>query len=312
MVILLDIIVPVFGIVALAYLAARLGAFPESATRGLSYFVFNFAIPPMLFRAMATSELPSPIEWGFLISYFGGGYGAWIVAMAVSAGLFRRGLAAAAIAGMTAAFSNTVLLGIPLVLTVLGEAAALPLFLLIAFHSALFMTTVTLLVESARGRRGRPAKLAWNIARSLVTNPILMAMALGIIWNLLSWSLPGPLDSVIAKLGQAALPCALFALGASLAGYHVTGALPEALSGVALKLVLHPLIVWLLATYVFELQPLWRDVAVIIAALPVGVNVYLFAQRYETGAPAAAAAMLISTLLSVASLAGVLHLLGAG
>ena len=92
----------------------------------------------------------------------------------------------------------------------------------------------------------------------------------------------------------------------------MTGALPEAMSGTLLKLVLHPLLVWLLATHVFVLPPLWRDVAVIMAALPVGVNVYLFALRYEVGAPPAAAAMLISTGLSVATLAGVLHLLGVG
>ncbi len=99
-------------------------------------------------------------------------------------------------------------------------------------------------------------------------------------------------------------------MGASLAGYRIAGALPEAAAGVGLKLILHPLLVWLLGTYVFELEPLWRDVAVVMAALPVGVNVYLFALRYETGAPPAATAILVSTLLSVGTIAAVLFLLG--
>jgi len=309
MTIILDIVVPVFGLVLLAYAAARLGYFPEGASRGLSLFVFNFAIPALLFRTMASTELPTPIDWGYLLSYFGASFAGWGAAMAVSALLFRRDLAAASIAGMTAGFSNAVQLGIPLVLTTFGEVASLPLFLLIACHSTLFMTAVTVLLETARGGHGRVSQIPVNIARGLATNPIVVAMVLGIVWNLAGLGIPGPVDAVLATLGEAALACALFASGARLAGYHIAGALPEAAAGVAFKLLVHPALVWLLARFVFDVEPLWRDVAVLVAALPVGVNVYLFADRYEAGTAPAATAMLISTLLSVGTVALVLQLM---
>ena len=127
--ILLDIIVPVFGIVLIGYVAARTGVFGSSAVEGLGKFVFNFAIPAMLFRTMATQALPDPIEWDFLLAYFGGAYLVWVLAMVVSRTGFRRDFAAASIAGMSAAFGNTVLLGIPLILTIYGEAGTLPVFL---------------------------------------------------------------------------------------------------------------------------------------------------------------------------------------
>ena len=308
--IVVEIIVPIFGIVLVAYLAARSGIFPEAATRGLALFAFNFAIPPMMFRAIATTELPSPIEWGFLISYYGGCAAVWISAMLVSLRGFRRDQVAASLAGMTAAFSNTVMLGIPIVLTTFGEVATLPLFLLIAFHSPILMTSITVLGETGRGRRGEIRAVAGQILRGLFSNPPVVGMALGITWNLLALPIPGPVDSVITMFSKAAVPAALFALGASLSGYRIAGVLPEAAAGVLLKLVLHPLLVWLLGTYVFALDPLWRDVAVIMAALPVGVNVYLFAQRYETGAAPAATAILVSSMLSVGTIAVVLFLLG--
>ncbi|MEM7026380.1 MAG: AEC family transporter, partial [Pseudomonadota bacterium] len=113
-------------------------------------------------------------------------------------------------------------------------------------------------------------------------------------------------------LAGAAVPCALFSVGASLRGYRVAGALRPALLMTVLKLVVHPLVVWLLATQVFDLPPLWVKVVVLMSALPVGVNAYLFAVRYEAGQQENAAAILVSNVVSVATLSAVLYWLGAG
>ncbi len=307
--ILLDIIVPVFGIVGIGYGAARLGIFPAEATKGLSLFVFSFAIPALLFRTMATTDLPESIPWGYLISYFGGGYVAWLVGSFISARMFRADGAAPAIAGMTGAFSNTVLLGVPLVLTTYGEAATLPLFLIIAFHSWQLLSVVTIQAEIGIGTRDEMRRLPHNVLKGLVRNPIILALLAGVAVNVVGLPLPGIVDELTMTLGKAALPCAVFAMGASLAAYRVMGAASEAAIGTILKLALHPLLVWILATYVFRIEPLWRDVAVILAALPVGVNVYLMAERYRAGVAPAATAILISTGLSVVTVAGVLWML---
>ncbi|MFX4222520.1 MAG: AEC family transporter [Thalassobaculum sp.] len=307
--ILLDIIVPVFGIVALGYAAARSGLFPHDATKGLSRFVFDYAIPAMLFRTMATTELPETIQWGYLISYFGGGYVAWIAGSLIAMSVFRARGAEPAIAGMTGAFSNTVMLGVPLVLTTFGEVATLPLFLIIAFHSWQLLSVVTVQAEIGIGARQEMRQLPINVLKGLVTNPIIIALLLGVLTNLSGLSLPGFVDTLTETLGRAALPCAVFAMGASIAAYRIAGAVHQATTGTVLKLALHPVLVWLLATHVFAVEPLWRDVAVILASLPVGVNVYLMAQRYQSAVAQSTTAILLSTGLSVFTVAGVLWLL---
>lgn len=307
--ILFDIIVPVFGIVALGYAAARTGLFPNEATKGLSRFVFDYAIPALLFRTMATTELPETIQWGYLVSYFGGGYIAWIAGTAIAVFLFKARGAEPAIAGMTGAFSNTVMLGVPLVLTTFGEVATLPLFLIIAFHSWQLLSVVTVQAEIGIGARQEMRQLPVNVLKGLATNPIIIALLLGVLVNLSGLSLPGFVDTLTETLGRAALPCAVFAMGASIAAYRIAGAVQQAATGTVLKLALHPVMVWLLATHVFAVEPLWRDVAVILAALPVGVNVYLMAQRYQSAVAQSTTAILLSTGLSVFTVAGVLWLL---
>ena len=309
--IMIDIILPVFGIVLIGYVAARAGLFPEAAGKGLAYFVFNFAIPPLLFRSMVTQTLPDPIEWSFLASYFGGGLVACVLGAVLSKALFRRDFAHAVIAGATSGVSNIMLLGIPLVLTAFGEVATFPIFLLLAFNAPLMVMATTLLIEGRHGGGENIRRLPRNLAKSLVTNPIVMALILGVIWNLCGWKLPHVVDVLAMSLGQAALPCAVFSMGVSLAGYRVAGAVPEIGMASMLKLVLHPVLVWLLATYVFVVEPLWRDIAILAAAAPAGVNVYMVATRYDAATNHAAATMLVSTLFSVASVAVVLHLLGA-
>ncbi|EDP64474.1 50S ribosomal protein L13 [alpha proteobacterium BAL199] len=307
--IILEIIVPVFGIVGIGYAAARLGWFKPDATKGLSTFVFDFAIPAMLFRAMATTTLPAQIEWGYLISYFGGGYGAWLIGSLISRYGFRRSGADPAIAGMTGGFSNTVLLGVPLILTTFGEKATLPLFLLVACHSWQLLSVFTVQAEIGIGAREEMRRLPLNVAAGLIKNPIIISLLAGILYNLAGLPLPHVVDTLTATLGRAAMPCAVFAMGSSLAGYRLAGSVGEANIGVVLKLLVHPILVWLLATHVFAVEPLWRDVAVILASLPVGVNVYLMAQRYQAGVAPAVTAVLISTAVSVLSVAAVLTLL---
>ena len=127
----------------------------------------------------------------------------------------------------------------------------------------------------------------------LVRNPILWGLAGGIALNLLGLRLPAALARWTELVAGAAVPCALFSTGASLRSYRIAGALQPALVMVALKLVVCPLAVWALATLVFEMPPLWAKVAIVLAAMPVGVNVYLFGVRYHAGEAESATAVLL-------------------
>lgn len=308
MAVLINIVPPIFGLVALGYAAARLGYFKAARLRGLSYFAFTFAIPALLLRSMAQIELMGAVTWPLLASYYLSTFAIYAVGLAVSRLAFGHGLDGGAIGGFTASFSNTVLLGLPLILTIFGERATLPAFVIVAFHALLMLPIATVMLEFRGGRGVRLGQLAGSTLGGLVRNPILMGLVIGLAINIVRLELPTPVDSLLEMLGRAAVPVALFAMGASLHGYGVRGPIAESVSLVTLKLVLHPLLVWCLGRFVFALDPLWLQVAVLMAGLPAGVNAYILAQRYETLPAVAASSILIGTAGSVATIAALLLL----
>jgi predicted permease len=297
---------------ACGYAATFTRVFDRAAADALASFVFYFAIPVMLFRNMATTTLPEQVAWGYLASYFIGFAITFCTGLTIARLAYGGSFERQAIIGFGSAFGNSVLLGIPLVLTSFGEEASLPLFLLFAFHSVLLFTAITVIIEAGRGGGAELRKVPLRALRGLLGNPILWVMALGIGCSLMGLRLPDPVDRFAALLAGAAVPCALFSVGASLRAYRIVGALRPALVMVALKLIIHPLAVWLLATVVFDVPPPWAKVVILIAALPVGVNVYLFATRYEAGQTESAAAIVISNIVSVVTLPLVLLWLGVG
>jgi malonate transporter and related proteins len=285
--------------------------FGEAAAEALASFVFYFAIPVLLFRNMATTALPDAIPWGYLGAFYGGTAVAFGLGMAIARVRFGGAFERQAIIGFGCAFGNSVLLGIPVVLTGLGEAAGLPLFLLLAFHGTVLFTTITVVLEVGGARREALPEVPAKALAGLARNPILWGLLGGVAINLLGLGLPAALERWTALVAGAAVPCALFSMGASLRAYRIAGVLRVALVMVALKLVVCPLAVWALATFVFEVPPLWAKVAILLAAMPVGVNVYLFGVRYDAGQAESATAILLSSILSVATLSAALVLLGA-
>lgn len=315
----LAIVAPVFGVVFLGFGAAKLGWFGEQATKGLSEFVFTFAIPVLLWRSLAEAGLPDMIEWGFLISYYGGVALVFLIGVIAAGPLFGAPGPAYGIHGMACAFSNTVLLGIPLVLTTFGPDGALPLFMILTFHGLTLMTMTALTVEIGRGMTagsgretdawGTVAKVAQSAIIGVVKNPIVGGLLTGLLFAILGWSIPPGIDGAASLISQAATPCALFAMGASISRYRLAGEVAPTLWFTAVKLIVHPLVVYALAAHVFQLEPLWVGVGVLIAAMPVGVNVYLFGQRYRQAEAPAAAAVLVSTLAAAVTVTAVLSLL---
>ncbi|MFO8175926.1 MAG: AEC family transporter [Gemmatimonadota bacterium] len=305
---LLNTVAPVFGILLLGFLAVRVRMLEEAGVQGLVIFVFNFAIPLLLYRSLATTELPEDIRWSFILSFYGGSFACYFLGMALGRGVFRRNLADQAIFGMSAGFSNTVLMGIPILLTAYGPEATLPIFLLIAFHGPTLMPLTTALIQVGRGGEVSVARQVRTVLWELVRNPIIMGLLLGLAANLAGFALSGGLDRTVELLGSAAIPCALFAMGASLAGYPLMGDVAPALLLGAVKLILHPLLVWVLAVPVFGLDGIWVPVAVTMAAMPSGVNAYLFGARYDAAPGVAARTILLGTVVSVGTISLVLVL----
>ncbi|MBA4334141.1 MAG: AEC family transporter [Bosea sp. (in: a-proteobacteria)] len=299
------VVLPVFGLIALGYLARWTKLLRETTGEGLSDFVFVLAVPCLLFRTLATADVPQTQPWGYWIAYFTGLAIVWALAMLIASRIFARKGPELVVSGFAAAQSNTVFVGVPMILKAYGDAGAVPLGLLLAIHLPVTMTVATLLAE---GRAASPAMMI----RRLFTHPIIIGIILGMLARPVVGQLPAPFWTLIDLIAAAAVPCALISLGISMRRYGLESGLglPVALS--ALKLGLHPLIVYVLATKVFDMPPHWSGVAVLFAACPCGINAYLFAERYRQGVADASSAITLSTLISLFTTAAWLTWLGVG
>lgn len=310
---LTGIVLPVFGIVLAAFAVARMRPLPAWLTLAVNRAAFDFLVPVLLFRTLATVALPDTLP----VAYFFGYYGATLVVYALVWCISQRlpaatdgaahgaahGVAAksaANVSALCATYSNSVLLGIPLILRAFGDEASVPLFGLVALHSPLLFIVTSLVHEFSHGGSSVVATLR-TAGKRLVANPILIGIASGLAVNVLQVPLPAMLLTATDLVRSAALPVALIAMGFGLAAYRLRGALPAAAGIVSVKLLLHPLAV-AAAMALTGAPPLWREVAVVMAALPSGINVYLFASRFGAGQAASATAILASTLLSIGTL----------
>ncbi len=299
------VVLPVFGLIALGYLARWTKLLRETTGEGLSDFVFVLAVPCLLFRTLAKADVPQTQPWGYWIAYFTGLAIVWALAMLIASRVFARKGPELVVSGFAAAQSNTVFVGVPMILKAYGDAGAVPLGLLLAIHLPVTMTVATLLAE---GRSASPVIMI----RRLFTHPIIIGIILGMLARPAVGQLPAPFWTLIDLIAGAAVPCALISLGISMRRYGLESGLglPVALS--ALKLGLHPLIVYLLATKVFDMPSHWSGVAVLFAACPCGINAYLFAERYRQGVADASSAITLSTLISLFTTAAWLTWLGVG
>ena len=199
---------------------------------------------------------------------------------------------------MAGTYGNILLLGIPLVLTAFGERATVPQMLIMTLHPVVLITLCSLFAEIERGGGKGGGAIVLAALVGLVANPIIIAMAAGLGAGLAGLAIPPVIDKILTLLGQGAAPVALFALGASLAGFKLAADLVQVAALTLLKIAVLPALVFVSAEYVFGLAPLWVAVATLSAAMPAGVNAFVFAERYGVGQARAAATVLVSTGLA--------------
>jgi predicted permease len=302
---LFAIVLPVFGLIGIGYVARQMGFISERAGEGLSEFVFTLSLPCLIFRTLVRAEIPDVQPWGYWIAYFVGVAVVWLLATVIGQHFFGIKGVSAVVAGFSAGQANTVFVGVPMILKAYGDEGAVPLFLLIAVHLPVTMTLATILAE---GRQASPV----IVLRRLFTHPIVVGILAGSACRPIAAHVPAPAWQVMDLLASAAVPCALISMGIALRRYGLqTGwKLPTVIS--FLKLVLHPLIVLLLATRVFNMPPVWAGVAVLFASCPSGIKAYLFAERYGEGVALASSAITLSTFLALGTTLVWLYVLGVG
>ncbi|PTW63550.1 hypothetical protein C8N35_1011605 [Breoghania corrubedonensis] len=314
---ILSIVLPIFLLIALGYGSARTGLLRDTVGDGLSQFVNTIAIPVLIFRTLATASFDGASPWALWGAYFSALAIVWASASLLSLRLFRRDKRYCVIAGISGAFSNTMLVGLPIISATFSDAGLVPLFVIVSVHLP-FMTIVsTLLMERAAVADGvksaRPVTQTLQlVARNLVSNPIVVGIMAGVAWRMTGMQIPSLPANVIAQIANATVPVALFSLGMSLRRYGVRGDIAPALLTSTLKIVALPAIVWVLSTYVFHLPPLWIQVATLCAACPTGINAYLFAVNFGTGHALSANTISLTSAFSVITIGLWMHVVAIG
>ena len=298
----------IFAVVAVGWGAARSGRLvPEEASRVLSGAAFYVFVPALLFRTTARIDFQR-LDIRVVLAFFVPTL-ALVAVVYIVLRLRRRSVAAAepSVRAITSSFGNAVQIGIPLAAALFGEAGLALHLTVVGLHSLTLLTVLTALVELDLARErpavgDRGARLLRTLAttvRNTVIHPVVLPVLAGLAWNLSGAPLPGLLDEILATLGQAVVPVCLVLIGVSLAHYGVRGALRSALLLAALKLAVHPLAVLAFARFALGLTGVPLAIVVLLAALPVGSNALIFAQRYQTLPGETSTAIVVSTLAFV-------------
>ncbi len=306
-------VIPLFSVIFIGFFAGKAKVVDQLAVRSLVMFVFNIAMPALLFRMMATTDIGAIEDWPIIGAYLAAQTPIFLAGMLIGGMLLRQSFAEMTIQGFGSSFSNSVVLGLPLALSLYGEQGGVAALLIIMLDILLF-SIVTLLLELARLREEedkdiRLLGVVRDITFSVLKHPLILASALGVGWGISGAALPTMVEGTLAFTGQAGPPAGLFALGASLSLRRVRGNLQPASIMIALKLAIHPLLAWFVVTRLFNLDPVTASVAILFAACPVGANTYVFAEQYGSAVETSAAAVLISTGIALFSLSALIYIL---
>jgi malonate transporter len=287
---------PLFLLVGIGFALMRWGRWPTVAADWLTRFVFTIAIPAFLFRMMSDFSRLPPVDPTLLVVFFGACLIGFAVGRLLGHAMFRMDGTAQSVFALGGIFSNTVLLGVPIARIALGDAAMPAMSLVIVFNALILWTLVTVSVEWARHRDLSVPGLAKTL-RGVLTNPIVGAILGGTAWGLVGPPLPAILDRTLELVGQPAVPLSLIALGMGLAEYGIREGWRVSVAITVLKLAVQPLVVLALARLT-GLPELETRVVVMLAALPVGANVYLMSREFNALEGPVASSLLISTALA--------------
>ncbi len=307
-----NVVLPVFGIMLAGYLCGRFGLLGQGSSQALNGYVYYVALPALFFIAMSRVPVEDAFNLAFLGAYGGAAAILFVVAMVIARFAFPNRVGGLGLHAMSAIFANTGYMGIPLLFIAYGDAARLPAVISSLFNGVLVMGVVTAILEIDAHAGSGFLPILRKIASGVLRSPLMMSAAAGLLASALQVTPPVAFVTFADLLGATAGPCALFAIGLFMVGKPLRADLGEVLWVTLLKLVAQPLLTWWLAYEVFHLDPIWAASSVILAALPTGALSFVLAQRYDVYIQRATSVILVSTVVSVFTLTAIFLVIGVG
>jgi predicted permease len=305
---LLVLAIPFFGPILIGYVAGKLLKKPAEALGWLNFFVIYVALPPVFYQLISKTPFEQLTNIPFIFSTVFSSYAAFAIAFAAAYVLLRGKIREAVIAGGIGGYGNVGYMGPGLALAVLGPAVSAPMALIFAFDCILFFAIIPLLL-ALHEDRGSLLKTLLLIVQRVALNPFMIAIAVGVVAAYFQLRMPEAIDRGFTFLMNAAAPSALFALGVTVAARPLGRIPPDILVALGVKLLLHPIIVWAMLSMVGTFDRTWVYCAILMAALPPALSVFVMATQYKTYEEASSTAVLVGTVLSFPTLLTWLYLL---
>lgn len=306
MTLLFDVILPVFIVMGSGYLVTWRGLFSREAVDGLMRFAQNFAVPVLLFTSLARLDLKAAFDPPTWLAFYGGAFLSFAIGWQVSRRHLGRSPEDAVAIGFCCLFSNSLLLGVPIMERAYGSDSLAGNFSIIAIHSPLLYTFGITMMEFTRARgKGLPlSRISFRALSGVLHTPLVIGILCGVLMNLLmtaGLALPAGFWAAADMMASTALPAALFGLGGVLHRYRPEGDATAIALCCCCSLVVHPMASFGLA-WLLDLSPASLRSAVLTGSMPPGVNAYLFASIYLAARRVAASTVLVGTLLSMLSI----------
>lgn len=303
------VILPIFALMGLGYVAVLKRLFPAEGVRSLIAFVNNFATPCLLYHSISTSDFRSAFNLSIIGPFYLGAFICFAVGIVIARRAFGNSPGESVAAGFSGTFTNTVLVGLPILTRAYGDGALPVTLSIIGLHGAILLTAGMVTMELVK-RDGQPLGKTLLVAvRRVVSNPLIWGIAAGIIGSVLEIKLIEPAEAFFVMMGQAVVPAALFGIGGALVEFKLSENWKQALVASLIKLILHPAIAYVLMVWVLHVPLDIARYGILLSAMPAGVNIYVFATYYDRGVSVATNTILIATVLSAATITVWLYIL---
>ncbi|MDE0310345.1 MAG: AEC family transporter [Acidiferrobacterales bacterium] len=297
------IIIPFFAVIACGFIASRRKIIDSAGRTGLNRFVYYFALPVLTFSLMAQSDLEDQFQLTFVVAYLCVAFTLFFLSFLVARLVFQLGRSLSVVFATACIYGNTGYFGLPFVIIAFGQDASVPVIVCTTIDLAVMLPLASMMLEkSETGRKESSSNVYTASILSVIKNPLIVAAVLGAMLSLSGLQVPEAADRFVVLLGSAAAPCALFALGSSIDEDRAEFLQLQIFVISLIKLVIHPLLIWFAMSHLFSVDEGWARSAVIAAAMPVAVTAYILAQQYNIYVARTSASILLSTLVSVATL----------
>lgn len=301
---ILAVVAPVFLVIAAGHVAVRARILGDDVIDGVMKFANFFGFPILLFGAIGRLDLGAEFDPALLATFYIGSTTSFVLAMLGARYIFRRDWQDAVVIGFGGLFTNAFLLGVPISERALGSDALGPNFAIISIHSPYCYVLGVTAMEIARAGGKSMLETLKAVGVSMMRNPLVIGLSAGFAVNFSGLALPEPAWEAVDLIGKAALPTGLVGLGGVLTRYHFGRSAGAATLVSTLSLGLHPLLVILLGTYVFNLPDGKFNSALLTAAMAPGLNMYVFATLYQRAMGAAASTLIMTTALIMVTVPG--------